>query len=397
MFYDIGKTCPFLPNGTNYNEAWNGSLSVDYKDDVFTYSSSNVRGGAGTASVTNGSAVFTVSRFTLATDGSLVDAVIKLGGVPYTIAGVTSGSSGTLTTSYAGTTNSMVAAQVPSGQGTGIYVIALKHSDQSCAVYNTYTGAVQANGSFSGGAIDSGCHGMYVHDTRMYRDGQYTEVAGASTGMSCGNTSNFWETGTTHAVSCTAETTQNVPLCGGHEAHGWHYGVAINNPWFTRFDPATANTQSMLPSFGEIEGNCEDHFSWNNAGYASFPIDTQIIVGSSANNNYSSSPTGSSWSVPGQNEVYGLAQNGTLIRFGHNFILGPGNNVGCGTNNVGPFDYYFTAQYAIGAVSQDGRMFSVSSSMLGQLGDGVCQSQHNCRDVDGHTRADVFVYYLGIP
>jgi hypothetical protein len=58
--------------------------------------------------------------------------------------------------------------------------------------------------------------------------------------------------------------------------------------------------------------------------------------------------------------------------------------VGCGTNDVGPFDAYFTAQYAIGAVSQDGRLFSFNSNMLGT-------------DNENNTRADVFVYYLGKP
>jgi hypothetical protein len=73
-----------------------------------------------------------------------------------------------------------------------------------------------------------------------------------------------------------------------------------------------------------------------------------------------------------------------MIRPGHNFILGPGNGVGCGSTDVGPFDYYFNAGQAIGAISQDGRLWVFSSSMLGQLG----------TDVDSNTRADDFVVKL---
>jgi hypothetical protein len=51
---------------------------------------------------------------------------------------------------------------------------------------------------------------------------------------------------------------------------------------------------------------------------------------------------------------------------------------------VGPFDYYFNAGQAIGAISQDGRLWVFSSSMLGQLG----------TDVDSNTRADDFVVKL---
>jgi hypothetical protein len=73
---------------------------------------------------------------------------------------------------------------------------------------------------------------------------------------------------------------------------------------------------------------------------------------------------------------------GTIVRVTHNFILGPGNGVGCGNANVGPFDSNanFSAQYAIGDVTQDGSFFWWSSSMLGQLG----------TDTNGNTASAIF-------
>jgi hypothetical protein len=290
----------------------------------------------------------------------------------------------TISPVYPGTDcQSSCPANIPSGQGTGTYIVAYDKHNGSCSVYNTYAGQVASTGStFQTGPIDSGCHGMHIHDGFLMRDGIYGQWSGASTGTNCGNSSNFWETGTTHAVSCTGYGTTNngnVPLCGGHATFGYHNEVTISNPYFYNFAPESAG--NTVPFFGTINGGCENHFSWRNATSG----DTEPIIGSSANNNYSNLSTGSSWTSPGQNEVYALTQSGTLVRFAHNFILGPGN--ACGTNDLGPFDYYFTAQEAIGAVSQDGRLFSVNSSMLGQLN----------TDADGNTRADVFVYYLGKP
>jgi hypothetical protein len=345
------------------------------------YSAANgvtLNGGTGTGATANISTG-------LLTDGSLANAVIKLGTsqTSYTISTNTA-SSVTLTSGYNGTDcTTSCAATVPSGQGTGVYIIAVNMQNGNCSVYNTYTGQVNSTGSYQTGSIDSGCHNMHIHDGFLMRDGIYGQWSGASTGISCGNTSNFWQTGTTHAVSCTGVNTQGGGICGGHETFGYHNETSINNPNFQNFDPANANSNVPFPIFGSVPGSCENHFSWRNATSG----DTEPIILSTANNNYSTSSSGSSWIYPGQNEVDALTQGGTLIRFGHNFILGPGNNAGCGTSNIGPFDYYFTAQYAIGSVSQDGRLFSFSSSMLGQLG----------QDADSHTRSDLFVYYLGKP
>jgi hypothetical protein len=134
--------------------------------------------------------------------------------------------------------------------------------------------------------------------------------------------------------------------------------------------------------------NCDNHFSWRNATSG----DTQPWIGSTSNNNYSTSATTSTFTSMGQNEVWAMITSGgsagTVRRFGHNFILGIGNlgSGGCGSGNVGPFDtiQIFQAGDGIGSVSQDGTLWEQTSSMLGLLG----------KDVVGYTRSDIFVYLL---
>jgi hypothetical protein len=387
VLYDIGASSGVLPNGIAFNRGWSGPLSQDINDNIFVTSLSTVTGvpaGVDSISVTRGSNAFTISgSSSLPTDGSWINASLTIAGITntYTITSIGSGGmSGTMSPAYSGTTNSAASLSIPGGQGTGVYEVAIQLSPAAAANYNVYTGTVLATGAWSGGTIDSGCSAMHIHDSFMFTDGQYVQISGSNTGVNCGDTSNFWQIGTTHAVSCTAKQSFGGPLCAGHNAFGYHNEVAINNPHFFNFDPADASSTTPIPTFGTIDGNCENHFSWRNATAG----DTQPIIASSANPNYSSSHSTSSWTYPGQNENVAAMSDGTFKRFGHNFILGPNNTAGCGTTNVGPFDTYFTAQNAIGITSQDGRLWVWSSSMLGQLG----------TDVDGGTRADDFVQLL---
>jgi hypothetical protein len=211
--------------------------------------------------------------------------VVKLGtATPQASYTILSNTSTTVTVSsgYSGADCSISCpANIPNGQGTGTYIVAYDKNNGSCSVYNTYTGQVNSTGStFETGPIDSGCHGMRIHDGFLMRDGIYGQWSGASTGTNCGNTSNFWETGTTHAVSCTGTANTGEPLCAGHNPFGYHNEVAIVNPSFYNFPPENAGHTGVSP-FGAISGNCEDHFSWRNATSG----DTEPIIGSSANNN----------------------------------------------------------------------------------------------------------------
>ena len=317
----------------------------------------------------------------LLTDGSYANALIKLGNpfVNYTIASNTA-TTITLTGAYSGAgCASGCQMQVPSGQGTGTYMIAYRASNNSCSVWNTYTGAVTGTGSFPTGTIDTGCHNMYIHDAYATADGQYAHVSGASTGVSCGQGIHFWNVATLHAVSCTAEQTiDSSGLCGGHVGTGYHNEVYVRSSGFFNVDPATtpASPTPVAP-FATFHQTCDQHFAWRNS-----INDTQYTIGTTADNNFSTSATTSTYAFPYVNEIYGLGLDGTLRRFAHTFTLGPGTI--CGATDVGPFDDYFTAMYSIGGVSQDGKLFSFSSSMLGQLG----------TDASSNTRADLFVIGL---
>jgi hypothetical protein len=294
-----------------------------------------------------------------------------------------------LTTTYAGTTGTGISVGVPSGQGTGIYVVIVQLSPAACQVINIYTGASTGSGAWAStatGTWDTTCRQMRTHDSFVVRDGTSLQTSKNSPGVNCGNIDVFIQIGTLHAVPCTATTTTGASLCEGHNAYGWHNEVIISNPFFFVFAPLNAGTVTPFAPFGSLPtgsspppANCQNHFSWRNATVA----ETQPVIASSSNNNFQTSGSTSTWSVMGQNEVIALFPNGSTKRFGHNFILGQGS--GC-PGTVGPFDpnSIFQAQDAIGVVSQDGRLWEQTTSMLGQLG----------KDAKGAIRSDIFVWLL---
>ena len=323
--------------------------------------------GVDTVSVTNGSSAFALTgTYSMKTDGSLVHAAIKIGGVSYIIATVISGTTGTLTINYAGATNATATVAIPSGQGTGIYEVLIQVSPAACQVLNTYTGVIAANGAWAstnGQTVDSTCNGMYIHDGFIFRDADYMQISGASTGVNCGSTNVYWQTGTNHEVPCTANATHGGNACGGHSAVGYHNDAGNNNPYYLAYDPANAASVTALPTFGQVfVGNCDNHTSWRNGNLG----DTNPVVSGTASSNYTTSGTTSSWTGPDFSEILIAQQNGTIIRPGHNFVLGPGAQPGC-TGGVGPFDNIntnFQNAYSIGAVSQDGRFWLGTSSFL---------------------------------
>jgi hypothetical protein len=386
--YDVGANCPGLPNGVNYGETWSGPISVDIKDNILHFTSSNVVGISAsnnvTATVNQGSTLVTnistpattlwqrlkrLLRFStstpvlLPTDGSLNGAAIVLGGVKYVIASNTA-TTITLTMGYIAS-SSTVALTIPSGQGTGIYAIAWKSSDNSCSVWNTYTGQVKSTGSFPGnGIIDSGCTQMHIHDAFMFRDGVYSQVSGASTGINCGSTSIFWQIGTSHVVNCTGMTQYNSnpgSLCQGHNTFGYSDEVTISNPHYFKFYPGNANSIIPVSSFNQVVGNCENHFSWRNSVLG----DMLPVIGATANNNYTTSATTSTWTNPLMNEVYILFMTGQVKRLWPTYNLG---NVCTQSTDKGPFSSYFTAANSIGAVDQGGHVFCFNSDGLGKYG-----------------------------
>jgi Bacterial Ig-like domain (group 2) len=393
-FYDAGASCSVLPNGITFGQLINGQFGHDINDNIFGFDISVVKplaAGVDTAAVTNGSNAFTLSGPTaLLTNGSDVYAQIKFnGGATYTIATIAAGGmSGTLTTNYAGATGSGLSVAVIGGQGSGIYLVMVQISPAACQVINTYTGASLGAGAWASTATGtlSTCTGMRVHDTTINDDGTYLATAGASTGIGCGVGEIFQQIGTLTAVACTGTIVGGGNLCGGHDTFGFHNHQTISNPELFEFAPQNASSATPFSSYGSVPpgfpANCENHFSWRNATSG----DTQPIIVESAQNNFSTSGTTSTWGYPTMNEVLALSSSGGIRRFFHNFILGPGNAAGCGTTNIGPFDSnsLFETQDGIGNVSQDGRLWAFPSSMLGQLG----------IDAKGLTRTDLFVGLL---
>ena len=342
-----------------------------------TATSLSTTGGSGSGlqvDITNG----------MLTDSSYNGAQVTLNGVSGTYRIVSNTLTGfTISPAFSGTGCATTCTMtIGGGQGTGHWLLAYQISPAACAVYNTNTGAVLASGAWTGGTIDTGCTGMLIHDGFLFHTGQYGQWSGASTGTSCGTQSTFWETGTAHAVPCTATVTGGGALCGGHNTFGFNHETIISNPNFFVFPPSAANSGTPYSSFGSVPLtggaiNCENHFSWQ----AVDANDTFPVIGATANVNYSSSGSTSTYGYPTMNEVYVLQQNGTLSRMVHSYILGSSSLCGGG---VGPFSAYFNAGESIGVPSQDGTMFAFSSDMLGQLG----------LDADSATRADIFVVGL---
>ncbi len=387
---DVGASCP-LPGGIAFGGNYSSIAVGNYNSNVFTIDISNVKGvsGSPTASFTYNSTAFTMVSGTLPTGAYDLGAQIKINGSGsprYFIATINgSGTAGTLSGPYldnAGTNTYSVG--IPVGQGTGIFQVVLQLSPAACSVLNTYTGVIASSGawsSFNGNSIDTGCTGNHIHDSAMAMNGTWgdystalpdTNLAGSA---NCSTVSNFFQVGTGHGVNCTANSGN---LCVGHDAWGYDYHVSISNPNLYFFlapaaSSATVNPFTTIPDPFVSTGSCQDHFSYRNSTSA----DTELVIGATGNNAGSST-------IPEYNEVYAASPiTGNVSRFGHTFECGPGAGVGCGSAGscVGTM---FTAQYAIGAVSRDGRMFAFTSDMLAGLGSSIGQS----------VAGDDFVYVL---
>jgi hypothetical protein len=157
---------------------------------------------------------------------------------------------------------------------------------------------------------------------------------------------------------------------------------------FSQMHGAGAAATNTLAPFATLTLSCENHFT----SQAANPGDTAPYVGTTTDNNYSTSSSTSTYPNPGGayfNEVYatGGVLGASIVRITHTNILGPGNGQGCGNSNVGPFDNlttnFFSAE-AIGDETQDGAIFWWSSTNLGQLG----------TDANGNPYAAIFMVLL---
>ena len=350
-----------------------------------------------------------------------------------------------------------LAAYSDSGaQGTGYEVVAYK-AGSGCSHLNTLTGVVTGDWGTTGTAAIA--DRFYVHNVKISKDGQWalvaqaacavnpsitsislnsnvvTAVLSSAAGLSIGSTIDvegvtpgsfnvndvtltsvdsgtntiqyaqsganatgsggkidncisqlpyLWQIGTPNLyASCTQGN-----KCGGHWTEGFSHFVNNNNsPGFQQDiriygsnSPATA-LLSGLPPAGCTDVQTDQHQNWSNVD----PLDTLPFFSSTA-------AVAGNAQVPGSyncawvNEVIAIqAASGTTFRFAHTETTG--------------LSWNFSSQYAIGAVSQDGRFYAWTSDWQGTLGseggaNGACTHAPNSSTA---CRSDVFVVALGAP
>ena len=251
-------------------------------------------------------------------------------------------------------------------QGTGVYVVVYKVGS-GCSVLNTQTGQVRGDWGAKG-TISIGDR-WTIHNVKLSKDGNWMVVV-ATTCLSsnCTESPYFWQVGTTTVNPCGVGG-----QCSGHWTEGYsHWENNNNSPMGNQllrlFSDSSANTNLLHSYPNGIDDTLDQHPSWNNVD----PDDTLPLFSTT----YSpTSPFPAAW----YNEIIGIAADGsgTTWRFAHSFIT--------------TRSQYFSTQFAIGGVSQDGRFFIFSSDWMGKLGSesgsATCTIGTNCR-------GDVFVVEL---
>ncbi|MGA8213697.1 MAG: hypothetical protein WB799_08885 [Candidatus Sulfotelmatobacter sp.] len=264
-----------------------------------------------------------------------------------------------------------------------IYVVVWNRS-LGCRLYVTNTGAI--TGSYGGsptGTINVDDH-YWLHNAHISMDGNWVRVdIGQCTAGSCesppadqSNDVYYWQI---NSLTVNVVRFSSTVAAGGHQAAGFTH--AVNGGQINNTDPnmvvayrpfSNVNTVTDLPVGLNAPtcGGCSTHYAWVNdkPGDTTPFLNTAIVPGTFT-------PT-----APWQSEItaYATDTSGTVWRFAHNFCTGQSQ--------------FFTAEYCIGSVSQDGNWFIWSSDWDGMLGntDGVtasCTIGTNCR-------ADVFIVPL---
>lgn len=253
-------------------------------------------------------------------------------------------------------------------QDTGAYAVAYKVGS-GCTVLNTQTGQVWGDWG-ARGTIDIPDR-WTIHNAKISKDGNWLVVDPENCLItSCSMGPYFWEIGTTHVTSCQDGLTSGQ-RCGGHWTEGYTH-------WINTYDAGLYTTRpfSNPRSFLYLTPNrpvgvqnpLDEHASWNNVD----PADSYPFFLS-----YWSRTT--PFPGPWYNEVTAMAPDGSgkVWRFAHSFITAKSQ--------------LFSAEYAIGSVSQDGRYFLLSSDWMGTLG-SESGTAHCTVGVD--CRGDVFVVEL---
>jgi hypothetical protein len=263
------------------------------------------------------------------------------------------------------------------GQGSGTYVI-IVNQKLGCRVWNTATGMV--SGVYGGaplGSVDIPDR-FTVHNVRLSKAGTYAKVTiqncmnnNCNSGL---NQTYIWQV---NSLTVLPISTASPEYGGGHQAFGYNEWVNKGGSpasWNEQFDirPASVTTPGFIPALYPSGPNSMDgHWSWNNDNSA----DTAPFLGTFSN--------GASF-IPSQawdDEIMAFAPDGSVSwRFAHTYA-----------SNQSQF---FSAQYAIGNVSQDGSLYIWTTDWDGMLGNtngtsAACTIGVNCR-------ADVFMAVLPV-
>lgn len=253
-------------------------------------------------------------------------------------------------------------------QDSGAYAVAYKVGS-GCTALNTQTGQVWGDWGAKG-TIDIPDR-WTIHNVKISKDGNWLVITPANClSATCSYGPYFWQIGTTHVTSCGDGLTSGQ-RCGGHFTEGYTHwintydaGLYTNRPFSNPrdFSYLTPNRPTG------VQDPLDEHASWNNAD----PADSYPFFLS-----YWSQTT--PFPGPWYNEITAAAPDGSgkVWRFAHSFITTKSQ--------------LFSAQYAIGSVSQDGRFFLLSSDWMGTLGSATgtaqCTTGRDCR-------GDVFVIEL---
>jgi hypothetical protein len=263
------------------------------------------------------------------------------------------------------------------GQNTGYYVVVWNRTN-GCRWYNTKAGTVGGQWGITGSISISDTY--LIHNVRISKDGNWAKITAEGCVGTChADLPYIWDIATNAVSACSTSE------CGGHQAAGYTHMVntlADVPQQMQLIHPLdsilTYSDLWSYPSQGPATNeNWDNHLSWQNANSS----DSNPYL-------YSSFTTNGTITDAWDDEVVGQSVDGSgkVWRFCHTFAT---------TQDTANFP----AQYAIGAVSQDGKFFMWSSDWSGQLGD--CGSNISCTSGQSDTcvigtncRGDVFVVQL---
>jgi Putative Ig domain len=251
-------------------------------------------------------------------------------------------------------------------QGSAIYAVAYKVGS-GCTMLNTQTGQVTGDWG-TAGAINIKDR-WTIHNAKLSKDGNWLILSTQTcTSSNCSHGPYFWQIGTTNVSSC-----GDGGKCGGHFTEGYSHWINNDNSPLSN-QVIRSFAESALPASitnifpAGITTPFDQHQSWNNAD----PADSVPFLSSTWS-------TVSPFPAPWYNEIIAVASDGSgkTWRFAHSFMTGRSQR--------------FSALYAIGSVSQDGRFFLFSSDWMGKLGS---ESGAATCTVGSDCRGDVFVVEL---